>query len=152
MEMLANGSIDGFILSLSAETQLKNDFNHLKELLNQGIPIVLFDRVTSEVECDKVILNDKEIAYEATNHFIKTGSKKIALVTTENYFNVSESRRDGYLLALKDNNLKVDENFILTLPYDMENDRLIKEFFQANKIDAVLCVNEIFAIQCMSII
>lgn len=43
MEMLANGSIDGFILSLSAETQLKNDFNHLKELLNQGIPIVLFE-------------------------------------------------------------------------------------------------------------
>jgi len=108
--------------------------------------------VTSEVECDKVILNDKEIAYEATNHFIKTGSKKIALVTTENYFKVSESRRDGYLLALKDNNLKVDENFILTLPYDMENDRLIKEFFQANKIDAVLCVNEIFTIQCMSFI
>jgi len=56
------------------------------------------------------------------------------------------------LLALKDNNLKVDENFILTLPYDMENDRLIKEFFQANKIDAVLCVNEIFTIQCMSFI
>ena len=29
MELLANGSIDGFIMSLSAETQLKNDFNHL---------------------------------------------------------------------------------------------------------------------------
>ena len=152
MEMLANGSIDGFILSLSAETQLKNEFTHLKELLDQGIPIVLFDRVTSEIECDKVVLNDEEIACEAVGHFIKSGSKNIALVTTEKYFNVSENRRYGYLDALKANNLKVDENLILILPHDMENDMLITEFFQNNKVDAVLCVNEIFAIQCMSII
>tara|TARA_R110000737_G_scaffold7140_4_gene21602 strand:- start:707 stop:1729 length:1023 start_codon:yes stop_codon:yes gene_type:complete len=152
MEMLANGSIDGFILSLSAETQLKNEFTHLKELLDQGIPIVLFDRVTSEIECDKVVLNDEEIAREAVGHFIKSGAKKIALVTTENYFNVSESRRIGYLDALKVQNIKVDENLILTLSHDMENDMLITEFFQNNKVDAVLCVNEIFAIQCMSII
>lgn len=152
MEMLANGSIDGFILSLSAETQLKNDFNHLKELINQGIPVVLFDRVTPDIDCDKVILNDKEIAYEAINHFIKGGAKNIALVTTENYFNVSEYRSEGYLAALKDNNIKVDKNLILTLPYNMDNDNLIKEFFQSHKIDAVLCVNEIFAVQCMNII
>ncbi len=71
MEMLANGSIDGFILSISAETQFKNDFTHLNELLEQGIPLVLFDRVTSAVECDKVILNDEEIAYEAVATFYK---------------------------------------------------------------------------------
>jgi len=46
MEMLANGSIDGFIMSLSAGTEQKKDFNHLKEVTEQGIPIVLFDRVT----------------------------------------------------------------------------------------------------------
>ncbi|WP_339836736.1 LacI family DNA-binding transcriptional regulator [uncultured Maribacter sp.] len=152
MEMLANGSIDGFILSLSAETQLKNDFTHLKELLDQGIPIVLFDRVASEIECDKVILNDKEIAREAVEHFIKAGSKNIALVTTEKHFNVSENRRKGYEEALKNHDIKGDENLILILPHDMENDRAITAFFQNNKIDAVLCVNEIFGIQCLSII
>ena len=152
MEMLANGSIDGFILSLSAETQLKNEYTHLKELLDQGIPIVLFDRVTSEIDCDKVVLNDKEIAREAVEHFISAGLKNIALVTTEKYFNVSESRRYGYLDALEAHNIKIEENLILTLPHDMENDSLITEFFQKNKVDAVLCVNEIFAIQSMSII
>ncbi|MDP5061272.1 MAG: LacI family transcriptional regulator [Maribacter sp.] len=152
MEMLANGSIDGFILSLSAETQRRNDFTHLKELLDQGIPIVLFDRVTQDVACDKVILNDIEISRESVTHFIKTGSKKIALITTENYFNVSESRKEGYLKALKDNNIPFDENLILTLPHDLDNTKLITEFFQKNKIEAVLCVNEIFAVQCMSVI
>ncbi|MEP3379606.1 MAG: LacI family DNA-binding transcriptional regulator, partial [Maribacter dokdonensis] len=74
MEMLANGSIDGFILSLSAETQKKNDFTHLKELLDQGIPIVLFDRITSEIDCDKVILNDFEAAGDSVTHFVKAGA------------------------------------------------------------------------------
>ncbi|APQ16951.1 LacI family DNA-binding transcriptional regulator [Maribacter hydrothermalis] len=152
MEMLANGSIDGFILSLSAETQLKNEFSHLKELLDQGIPIVLFDRVTSEIDCDKVILNDQEIAHEAVSHFINTGARKIALVTTEKFFNVSESRAKGYLQALRKNDIKVDEKLILTLPHDNDNATLIRNFFQNNKVDAVLCVNEIFGIQCLSII
>ncbi|MEX0361743.1 MAG: LacI family DNA-binding transcriptional regulator, partial [Allomuricauda sp.] len=59
MEMLANGSIDGFIMSLASETQQKNDYNHLKEVTEQGIPVVLFDRITNEVECDKVIIDDQ---------------------------------------------------------------------------------------------
>ena len=61
MEMLAHGSIDGFIMSLAMETQLKNDYNHLKEITDQGIPLVLVDRVTDEIECDKVIINEIEI-------------------------------------------------------------------------------------------
>ncbi|CAG2534188.1 LacI family [Maribacter dokdonensis] len=152
MEMLANGSIDGFILSLSAETQKKNDFTHLKELLDQGIPIVLFDRITSEIDCDKVILNDFEAAGDSVKHFVKAGAKKIALITTEKYFNVSESRKEGYLAALKLNNIALDDRLILTLPHDRDNTNLITEFFQNNDVDAVLCVNEIFAIQCMSIL
>ncbi|MBU2901027.1 LacI family DNA-binding transcriptional regulator [Maribacter dokdonensis] len=152
MEMLANGSIDGFILSLSAETQKKNDFTHLKELLDQGIPIVLFDRITSEIDCDKVILNDFEAAGDSVTHFVKAGAKKIALITTEKYFNVSESRKEGYLAALKLNNIALDDRLILTLPHDRDNTNLITEFFQNNDVDAVLCVNEIFAIQCMSVI
>ncbi|KSA13287.1 LacI family transcriptional regulator [Maribacter sp. 6B07] len=152
MEMLANGSIDGFILSLSAETQKKNDFTHLKELLDQGIPIVLFDRITTEIDCDKVILNDFEAAGDSVTHFVKAGAVKIALITTEKYFNVSESRKEGYLAALKLNNIALDDRLILTLPHDRDNTNLITEFFQNNDVDAVLCVNEIFAIQCMSVI
>ncbi|MBM1104751.1 LacI family DNA-binding transcriptional regulator [Aurantibacter crassamenti] len=152
LEMLSNGSVDGFIMSLSAETQKKNDFNHLKEILNQGIPIVLFDRVTNEIDCDKVILNDREIAYEAVSTFIADGRKRIALVTTESYFNVSEERAIGYRDALTANNITLDENLILKLHYKDFNETDISNFFKANKIDAVLCVNELFATMCMGIV
>lgn len=152
MEMLANGSVDGFILSLSAETQKKKDFSHLKEITEQGIPLVLFDRVTNEIDCDKVLINDKEAALHAVNKFIKNGRKKIALITTEDYFSVSKERECGYREAFLASNLKVDESLILKLPFMDVDENALKAFFNNHEIDAVLCVNEIFAIHCMSLV
>lgn len=153
MELLANGSIDGFIMALSAETQLKNDFYHLKEIIDQGMPLVLFDRVTDEVICDKVVINDFEASYMAVKNLIDNGRKRIALVTTESYLNVSEKRAQGYYKALKDHNLELDESLILRLPYQFEDETKSEVFFEANKnkMDAVLCVNEIFAVRSMRI-
>lgn len=151
MEMLANGSVDGFIMALSGETQQKNDFNHLREVTEQGIPIVLFDRVTDEVNCDKVVINDEEVAHTAVMKLIAEGRKHIALVTTENYFNVSEERSKGYRRGLTEAGYQINENLILTLPYDDINEEMIKDFFKKEEIDAVLCVNEIFAVCCMGI-
>ncbi len=152
MEMLAHGSIDGFIMSLSAETQQKMDFNHLLGVTEQGIPLVLFDRVDDKVPCDKVVLNDKEIAYQAVNKLMADGRKNIALVTTESYFNVSEKRAEGYEQALTEAGFVVSPELKLTLPYRDVKDQEIEKFFSPGKIDAVLCVNEIFAIQCMAVV
>ncbi len=150
MEMLANGSIDGFIMALAGETQIKNDFNHLREVTEQGIPLVLFDRVTDEIKCDKVVLNDAQIAYKATMSLIANNRRKIALLTTDNFFSVSNSREQGYRKALTKNNITIDEKLILRLPYN-EDIEAIEPFLRENEIDAVLSVNEIFAIHCMSV-
>jgi LacI family transcriptional regulator len=151
MEMLANGSIDGFIIALAGETQLKKDFNHLKEVREQGIPLVLFDRVTDEIRCDKVVLNDAEIAYEATMLLIAEGRKRIALLTTDNSFSVSSSRELGYRKALEEHYISIDEQLILRLPYN-EDVNGIESFLVKNNFDAVLSVNEIFAIHCMGVV
>ncbi len=65
MEMLANGSIDGFIVSLSKETMEKNDYHHLREAVNQGMPIVMFDRVSNDIACDKIVIDDVDAAGRA---------------------------------------------------------------------------------------
>jgi Transcriptional regulators len=149
MEMLANGSIDGFIMSLSSETQQKGDFNHLKEVTDQGIPVVLFDRITNEIDCDKVIIDDELGAYMATKKFIEQGKKNIALITTDDYLSVSKARTQGYLKALKESKLGVDESKILRMPSMEMDEKGIKDFFDTHKVDAVLCVNEIFAVYSM---
>tara|TARA_R110000868_G_scaffold125037_3_gene330384 strand:+ start:2823 stop:3845 length:1023 start_codon:yes stop_codon:yes gene_type:complete len=153
MEILANGSVDGFIMSLSSQTQLKGDYNHLIELTEQGIPLVLFDRVTDKVECDKVLINDKDGAYSAVKKLIENGRKKIALIATEDYLSVSKDRADGYFQALEDSNIKVNKNLILKLPSmnSVEGNEM-KDFFANEQIDAVLCVNEIYAIHGMRIV
>jgi LacI family transcriptional regulator len=146
MDMLANGSIDGFIISLSKETQYKADFHHLTEAINQGMPVVMFDRVTNEVLCDKVIIDDKLAAYEAVQSLINSGMKKIALVTTVDYVSVGKLRTDGYIKALLDNGIPFDESLIIKIE-DIDNcEDKIRDLIEDKAIDAVLAVNELFAV------
>ncbi|MEE1961248.1 LacI family DNA-binding transcriptional regulator [Allomuricauda taeanensis] len=152
MEMLANGSIDGFIMSLSSETQQKGDYNHLKEVTEQGIPVVLFDRITNEIDCDKVVIDDELGGYMATKKFIEQGKKRIALISTDDYLSVSKARSMGYRKALSESKLGVDESLVLKMPSMEMDENRIKEFLETRKPDAVLCVNEIFAVYSMRLV
>lgn len=146
MEMLANGSIDGFIMSLSKETQYRKDFHHITEVINQGMPVVMFDRVTNDILCDKVIIDDNLAAYEAVQNLINKGFRKIALITTVDYVSVGKLRTEGYIKALKTNDIKVDENLIIKIE-DIDNcSDQIENLISSNEIDAVFAVNELFAV------
>lgn len=149
MELLANGSIDGFIMSLSKETQFKGDFHHITEVINQGMPVVMFDRITNEILCDKVIIDDKQAAYEAVQSLIDKGRKKIALVTTVDYVSVGKLRTDGYVKALLDNGLPFDENLIIKIEDIDTCEIIIGKLLEDKAIDAVFAVNEIFAVTCI---
>jgi LacI family transcriptional regulator len=146
MEMLANGSIDGFIMSLSKETQFKGDFHHITEVIDQGMPVVMFDRVTNEILCDKVIIDDKLAAYEAVQSLINKGRKKIALVTTVDYVSVGKLRTDGYIKALLDNDIPFDENLIIKIENVDTCEITIGRLLEDKAIDAVFAVNELFAV------
>lgn len=146
MEMLANGSIDGFIMSLSKETQYKGDFHHITEVINQGMPVVMFDRVTNDILCDKVIIDDKSAAYEAVQSLIDNGRKKIALVTTVDYVSVGKLRTDGYEKALLDNGLPFNEDLIIKIEDVDTCEITISELLHARAFDAVFAVNELFAV------
>ena len=146
MEMLANGSIDGFIMSLSKETQFRGDFHHITEVINQGMPVVMFDRVTNDILCDKVIIDDKHAAYEAVQSLINKGRKKIALVTTVDYVSVGKLRTDGYIKALLDNGIPFNENLIIKIEDIDTCEITIGKLLEDKAIDAVFAVNELFAV------
>jgi LacI family transcriptional regulator len=146
MEMLANGSIDGFIMSLSKETQYKGDFHHITEVINQGMPVVMFDRVTNDILCDKVIIDDKAAAYEAVQSLIDNGRKKIALVTTVDYVSVGKLRTDGYEKALLDNEIPFNEDLIIKIEDVDTCEITISQLLHDRAFDAVFAVNELFAV------
>ena len=151
MELLANGSTDGFIMSLSKETQQKRDFHHIQEIINQGMPVVMFDRVTNDVFCDKVIIDDQEAAFNAVQFFIDSGFKKIGLITTIDYVSVGKLRTDGYKKAIVSNGLGVDEELIVKIE-DIENCSIkIENLIKNAKCDAIFAVNELFAVTAIKL-
>jgi LacI family transcriptional regulator len=159
MEMLANGSIDGFILSISKETLLKQDYHHFNATINQGMPIVMFDRVVNEVDCDKVIVDDFNGAVNAVKKLVEKGCENIALITTMDYVSVGKLRTQGYLEALHNSGIEHNPNLILKIDdsLDVENhlellEAEIAQFFKSNpKIDGVFGVNELYAVSAMKV-
>jgi len=157
MEMLANGSIDGFILSVSKETQLLKDFHHLEETINQGMPIVMFDRTINEILCDKVIVDDSEGAKNAVLKLIDLGCKDVAIITTEDHVNVGKLRTKGYKMALRSRNISKSNEHILHLEERLYDPIFIKElevvildFLKLNPtIDGIFAVNEVYALSAI---
>ena len=146
MSVLTNGSVDGLIVSMSRETQQNQNFKHFEALISDDFPLVLFDRINDDIQCDKVIIDDIGGAFKATNHLIEIGSKRIALITTHDFITVGSLRKEGYLKALTNQGIKVDESLIYKI--DDEKDlyeQIEKVINVANPPDAILAVNEIYA-------
>lgn len=141
MDMLSNGTIDGFILSISEETQKEQRFKHFKEAINEELPIVMFDRISDEVNCDKVIVDDFDSAVHGVNHMIKTKCKNIALLSTIDNLSVGKLRAEGYMKALKDNGYKIDESIIIRTDSVEDFDQRLQMLFD-KKIDGVFALDE----------
>ncbi|WP_298315151.1 LacI family DNA-binding transcriptional regulator [uncultured Aquimarina sp.] len=152
MELLKNSDLDGFILSIAEETQIKKDFSHFRNAINQGIPIIMIDRVTDEIECDKVIVNDEEGAFNAVNYFIKTGCRNVAIVSNIHQLSVGKLRLNGYKKALTETGIPIDEDLILKIDEFNDINTLLKILLDSKKVDAILCLEEDSAISTLKMV
>lgn len=152
LEMLANGVVDGIIVSVAKETEEKAAYDHFNELIMNGMPLVMFDRVVDEINCNKVIADDIGGSFLATDQLIKNGCTNIALITTPDYVTVGHERKEGYLKALKANKLKVNKDLIIKID-DKHNieDQLQQLFLNGNIPDGIFAVNEIYAATVMRV-
>ena len=152
MEMLANGVVDGIIVSVAKETEERAAYDHFNELINNGMPLVMFDRVVDEINCNKVIADDIGGSFLATDHLIKNGCTNIALITTPDYVTVGHERKEGYLKALAANKLKVNKDLIIKIDDQLSiEDQLQSLFLNGNIPDGIFAVNEIYAATVMKV-
>ena len=102
--------VDGLIASLAFDTK---GLDHFKPLEEKGIPIVFFDRVEERSETIKVIIDNYKCGYQATQHLVEQGCKRIVLVTANLKRNVYAQRHKGYMEALFDNGIPYEKELVL---------------------------------------
>lgn len=144
VDHMASRSVDGLLVSLSSGTK---DHTHFKQLYEKGLPIVFFDRIANEIITHKVTADNFKGAYDATEHLIKNGFKRIGHVTSAPYLSISVERLEGYKEALTKNNIDYDEKLVQFcneggMNYDEVEEALKKIFKLKPKVDALFTAGD----------
>jgi LacI family transcriptional regulator len=109
VELLINKRVDGILMSLSNET---NYDEHIQEIIKRNIPFVMFDKISKLAPCSKVIIDDQKAAFNAVQHLIDMGCKKIAHIRGPLNPQTSIDRYIGYKKALLKNNISYDASLV----------------------------------------
>ena len=148
--MLAH-QVDGLLVSITKET---NNFEHFKVFQRKGIPIVFFNRVCDEMIVPKVIVDDYEGAFEAVEHLIKKGRKRIAHLSGPEILSISKRRLNGYRDALKKYGLPVNDELIIHYDLSLSKVPIYINYWLTlpEPPDAIFCINDPTAIEAMRVI
>ncbi len=141
---LLSYSVAGIIVSISQTTQ---DTDHFDVVKMRNIPLVFFDRVC-DIKANKVVVNDEQGAFEAVEHLIQSGYKRIVHLAGPTHLEISKNRIKGYRAALEKNGIQFRKEYIIDGGLDEEDGiRGFKKLMKLSpKPDAVFCVNDPVAI------
>lgn len=136
--------VDGFIIVPSEGCE-----KEIEALVRKEVPVVLVDRYLSGVPTSYIILNNYKATYEAVNHLVDKGYKRIAMIAYKSSLIHMQERIRGYREALIDNHLEATIQ-IKELFYNRAKEELekgVSELLEGdNKPDALL-----FATNALSI-
>lgn len=134
----------GIIVSQAKDTK---QYDHFRQLMDNGLPLVFYDRICTGVNCSRVVVDDYMGAFTAVTHLIETGCKRIAFFGSPMNMEISKNRMNGYKDALLKAKIPVDESLIymcddrsgaeLIVPAIMEREDRPDGFFAVNDDTAI---------------
>ncbi|MBB2144465.1 substrate-binding domain-containing protein [Pedobacter sp. LMG 31464] len=145
LNLLHASRVEGIIVSCSIKTE---DFSHFSDSVNDGVPVIFYDRVPSNHPSHKIKGDEYTGAYLATSHLIEQGCKNIAHIggplTSIQY----KERFEGYKAALKKNSIPFIEEIVLF--HELTNENALnsceKLFNGAIVPDAIFASNDTTAL------
>ena len=151
---LVSRKVDGLLISLSS---LTTNLFHFQDLMERGLPIVFFDRVPNEIETHKVVVDNFAGSYQATEHLIKSGRKRIAHLTSPIYLSITAERLAGYKQALEDNGIAFDESYVKYCYHGgkvvSENETAMQEMLDLPEPpDAIFTASDRLTTGCMAVL
>ncbi|GAB4029899.1 LacI family DNA-binding transcriptional regulator [Spirosoma gilvum] len=142
--------VDGLIVSHTKETR---NFDHFRIFQRKGIPVVFFNRVCEDMDVSKVTVDDYNGAFQAVDHLIKTGRRRIAHLAGPDTLTNSRSRLNGYRDALTQNGLSIDPELIIS--YDLNLDKAniyVNHLLNLpNPPDALFTINDPTALEALNV-
>ena len=118
LETLLSAQVAGILISVSINT---TDFKHFEKVRKHGVPLVFFDRLPEGDNVNAVVLNDREGAFQATQHLLEQGCRRVAHFAGAQHLNIYKNRRQGYLDALQSHSIASDESFIKDCSMTLES-------------------------------
>lgn len=151
VEALLNARVDGIIASIAKNTE---KFDHFQKVLDKGIPLVLFDRITNALEVSQVVIDDHLGAYQTVDHLIKQGCKRIVHFTSPKKINIYKERMRGYMDALQDNSIPFDPLLIEESNMQLEDGRqnMLNILKKGIPFDAVFSSSDYAAMGAMQVL
>ncbi len=104
--------VDGIIVSISQETRDTEIFTMIRKA---GIPVMFVDRRPEPpmTGFSSVLVDDREGVYQAVEHAIRIGYKKLGFVGGDPSINIGRNRLLGFEQALNQNNIPIERNLII---------------------------------------
>jgi LacI family transcriptional regulator len=148
VQNLSVASLDGLLVTVSSQS---DDCGHFQQLIDEGIPVVFFDRVATNIKTSKVMQDDFGGAFEAVEHLLEAGYRKIAHIGGPRGLGLTEKRRQGFIAALEKHDLPVREEWIVHSGFSQECGEMDAERLLASrqKPDAIFAINDGKAIGSM---
>ncbi len=148
VQTLEGNMVDGLIVSLSRET---HNLEYFKSLINQGYPIVFFNRYNEDLHASKVIFDDFKWMFFATEHLIKQGFEKIFHLSAYQHLLLAKNRIRGYKKAMSKYKIEIEPDWIVeTGLFLEEGDAAMQKLIDENNIpEGITCGNDMVAIGAM---
>lgn len=107
VEFLYHRRVDGLIIMPTGR-----DGEYLRKFIRAGKPVVLVDRKMKQADCDCVLVDNEGAAKSAVERLIAAGHTKIGMIAGPEDVYTAEERFRGYVLALKEADLTVEDSLI----------------------------------------
>jgi LacI family transcriptional regulator len=112
---LLERKVDGVLLS-----SVSKSTSHIEHLLQNGIPVVLIDRMLPNLEVDSVLVDNINGVYAAIEILIKNGHRKIGIICGPQNIYTGRERYFGYLRAMEDYGQAVDPELVKFGDFEIE--------------------------------
>ncbi|MCR4919798.1 MAG: LacI family transcriptional regulator [Prevotella sp.] len=134
----------GVIVSMAKNSR---GVDHFQEFIDDGIPLVFYDRICTAIDTSRVTVDDYRGAFHAVDYLIRTGCRRIVLYTSPMNLEISKNRFNGYKDALLQAGLTFDERRVLLCDQRQQAEQLTPHVMAgADRPDAFFCTNDETAI------